>query len=131
VSLCLVLRSVPRTSVLGCKGKLIGGFRPTTDIACPRQLPLKSDDAALRSTRCRAHCFANSEISHADEQMLLGELLQNTNVKLFIFGSHICKRKYPTALTFVERDKSVMLIERRRRVIFGVHNQGKCRDLGS
>ncbi len=63
--------------------------------------------------------------------MLIGEFLQNTNAELFIFVSHICKRQNPAALTFVERDKSVMLIERRCRVIFGVHNKGKCRDLGS
>ena len=63
--------------------------------------------------------------------MLIGNISQNTNSKLFIFVGHICKRKNPAAPTFVEHDKSVMLIERRRRVIFGVHNKGKCRDLGS
>ena len=60
------------------------------------------------------------------------EKLRNTQIPNYLFFvRHICKRKHPAALIFVEYDKPVMLIERRRRVIFGVNNKGKCRDPGS
>lgn len=60
------------------------------------------------------------------------EIFRDTPVPNYLFFvDHICKRKYPAAPTFVKHGKSVMLVERCRRVIFGVHNKGKSRDLGS